>query len=98
MITKLFLQIYLHLHVIRRRIALVIDDMAEHDSITGKGCHSDFTCLSVILYAVYYYVSNFRLAKCNSVVIEYACDDELYNLNLFIINSLKSKSIRFGTR
>ena len=75
--------------------AIFIDDIAKHVSVTGKGCHFGFTCLSIILYADDIILLAPSVTELQSLLD--TCDDELYYLYMFI-NSSKSKCIRFGPR
>ena len=75
--------------------AIFIDDIAKHVSVTGKGCHFGFTCLSIILYADDIILLAPSVTALQSLLD--TCENELYYLDM-CINSSKSKCIRFGPR
>ena len=74
--------------------AIFIDDLAKHVSVTGKGCHFGFICLSIILYADIILLTP-SVTALQSLLD--TCEDKLYYLDMFI-HSSKSKCIRFGSR
>ena len=74
--------------------AIFIDDLAKHVSVTCKGCHFGFICLSIILYA-----DDINLLAPSVTALQSllnTCEDEHYYLDMFI-NSSKSKFIRIGS-
>ena len=73
-------------------VCIFIDDIAKHVSVTGKGCHFGFTCLSIILYADDIILLAPSVTALQSLLDTY--EDELYYWNM-CINSSKFKCIRF---